>query len=258
MASKFCSNCGAPLTEDQSFCAECGTPVQQSGTKTEAAVHEETVPAEAAAAPAEVSPKKKFPWLIVAIVALCAVIGVIILVSGNGKGSGSGTAGKGAKSGAKASSVKPEFKEDGDYSGKADSNKRDSEGMTLPDMTDGETLYIGYGELPDIGLTKLALVVSKDEKTVRNIVVFLDDINGKVGGVNVPFSNMQTTYSAEYTLPVKDETLGENTLKDIHFEGDYIYMDIDYVFNNAVLNNNAETKTIPLGEMEVWMKKAGE
>lgn len=257
MASKFCSNCGAPLTEDQSFCAECGTPVQQSGTKTEPAVNEETIPAEAEAAPA-VSSKKKFPWPIVAVVALCAVIGVIILVSGNGKGSGSGTAGKEAKSGEKASSVKPEFKEDGDYSGKADSNKKDSEGMTLPDMTDGETLYIGYGELPDIGLTKLALVVSKDEKTVRNIVVFLDDINGTVGGVNVPFSNMQTTYSAEYTLPVKDETLGESVLKDIHFEGDYIYVDIDYVFNNAVFNNNTDTKTIPLGEMEVWMKKAGE
>ena len=257
MASKFCSNCGASLTEDQSFCAECGTPVQQSGTKTESASNEETISVEEATAPAIASSKKKLPWPIVAVVALCAVIGVIILVSGNGKGSGSGTAGKGAESGEKASSVKPEFKEDGDYSGKADSNKRDSEGMTLPDMTDGETLYIGYGELPDIGLTKLALVVSKDEKTVHNIVVFLDDINGTVGGVDVPFSNMQTTYSVKYTLPVKDETLGESVLKDIHFEGDYIYVDFDYVFNNAVLNNNTDKKTIPLGKMEVWMKKAG-
>ena len=69
---------------------------------------------------------------------------------------------------------------------------------------------------------------------------------------------MQTTYAAEYTLPVKDKTLGDSTLKDIHFEGDYIYMNLDYVFDNTVFNNKTEIKTIPLGEMEVWMKKAGE
>ena len=37
-----------------------------------------------------------------------------------------------------------------------------------------------------------------------------------------------------------------------------IYMNLDYVFDNTVFNNKTEIKTIPLGEMEVWMKKAGE
>lgn len=253
MASKFCQNCGAPLTEDLRFCPECGTPIQQPVEET--ASTEEAVPATAQAAPPA---KKKFPWAVIAIVALCVVIGAILLATGRNKSAGSGTGGNKAESGESESKGKPEFKESGDYSGKADSNKRDSDGMTIPDVANGETLYIGYGELPDIGLTKLALVVSKDKKSIHNIAVFLDDINKTVDGTKVPFSNMQTTYAAEYTLPVKDETLGDSTLKDIHFEGDYIYMNLDYVFDNTVFNNKTEIKTIPLGEMEVWMKKAGE
>lgn len=253
MTSKFCQNCGAPLAEDQRFCPECGAPIQQPVE--EAASAEDAVPAAAQTAPPA---KKKFPWPVIAIVALCVVIGIILLATGRNKSAGGGTAGNKAESGESGSKGKPEFKEGGDYSGKADSNKRDSDGMTIPDMTDGETLYIGYGELPDIGLTKLALVVSKDKKSVHNIAVFLDDINKTVDGNKIPFANMQTTYAAEYKLPVKDETLGDSTLKDIHIEGDYVYMDLDYVFDNTVFNNQTDTKKIPLGEMQVWMKKAGE
>ena len=275
MAARFCHNCGAPLKEDQRFCTECGAAVQVPITETKTNVQEEPVtpaperpevtpaapapgaPEEPAAPVPAAPPKKKFPWAVVIIVALCAVIGLVLLATGRNKGNdGSQKIEAGPRG--EDSGTKPEFNEGGDYSGEADENNKDSDGMTLPDMTDGETLYIGYGELPDVGLTKVALVLSEDETMVHNLVIFLDDINDTVDGVNVPFSNLQTTYSAEFTLPVEDEELGASTIKDLHMEGDNFYMNIDYVFNNAVFGSSSDVESIPLGEMEVWLKKAGE
>ena len=233
------------------------------------------------------SGKKKLLIGIIAAVVLCAAMVAIVLILGKG-GSGSKDskdAGKAdteeasddkddaaeAKDGDEESDSSEEedssddasaddavFREDGDYSGEGDADGKDSEGLALPEVGDGETLYIGYGELPDIGLTKMALVVSADGKTAHGLTIMVSDFADTIGGSSVPFSNMTTSYSSEYTLPISEEALGDCTLKDVHIEGDYVYVVLDYVFNNIAFGDNSEDEKIPLGETEIWMKKAGD
>ncbi len=145
----------------------------------------------------------------------------------------------------------------GDYSGRVDEKGKDSDGMEIPKFGEGETLYIGFGELPDVGMVKIAMVLSEDKQSVHGITVFLKDFGGTVGGVEVPFSTMQNSTDAEYALPVQEESYTDSVLKDVHIEGGRIYARIDYVFKNIdVFHNKGGDQLIPLGEVEFWLKRA--
>ena len=151
----------------------------------------------------------------------------------------------------------PEWNEKGDYSGKVDDEGADSEGMKLPEVAAGETLYIGYGTLPDVGFTKIAMVLSADKKSVHGIAIYLKEFADTVGGVDIPFSTMQTSTTGEYELPVKDQSIMDSTIEDMHLEGDWIYVKMDYVFKNIVIGNTGNDQLIPLGETEFWLRPAG-
>ena len=145
----------------------------------------------------------------------------------------------------------------GDYSGIVDEKGKDSDGMEIPKVGAGETLYIGFGELPDVGMVKIAMVLSEDKQSVHGITVFLKDFGGTVGGVEVPFSTMQNSTDAEYALPVQEESYTDSVLKDVHIEGSRIYARIDYVFKNMdIFHNKGGDQLIPLGDVEFWLKRA--
>lgn len=145
----------------------------------------------------------------------------------------------------------------GDYSGKVDENGKDSDGIQIPEVGEGETLFIGYGNLPDLGLMKMAVVLSEDKQSIHGITMFHSDFGNKVGGVDVPFSSIQNSMNNTFSLPLKEETLGSSTLKDVHFEGDYIYALVDYTFNVIDINRTGEgDQLIPLGEVEFWLREA--
>lgn len=146
---------------------------------------------------------------------------------------------------------------DGDYSGLAGDNGKDADGMGLPETGEGETLYIGYADLPQVGMTKVALVLSGDGKCVHDITVLLKDFDkdladGSLSGI----TSVQTSNSKEFELPVKDQTLGDSTLLEISARGEYIYLRMDFSFK-LYLAFGSDTKLIHLGETELWLKKAG-
>ena len=150
----------------------------------------------------------------------------------------------------------PVFKE-GDYSGRRDENGKDSDGMGLPDAGAGESLYIGYAELPHVGMTKVALVLSESGAEVHDIAVFLKGFDEQLnGGALAGISSIQTSNSKAFPLPVKDEPLGESTVQELTAEGEWIFVRMDYSFRfYAVFGSDSQL--IRLGEMECWMKKAG-
>ena len=149
------------------------------------------------------------------------------------------------------------FFPEGDYSGRTDENGKDSDGMTLPEAGAGETLYIGYSELPHVGLTKVALVLSESGTEVHDITIFLKSFDNQLnGGALSGISSIQTSNTKAFHLPVKDETLGESTIQEITAEDGQMFVRMDYSFRfYAALGNDSQL--IHLGEMELWLKKAG-
>ncbi|MBR7189996.1 MAG: hypothetical protein IKD63_02675, partial [Oscillospiraceae bacterium] len=120
---------------------------------------------------------------------------------------------KPALSGRSIGEEKEELFRDGDYTGQVDANGKDSDGIELPKAGEGERLYVGYADLPNVGLTKAALLLSADGKSVHDITVFLKDIDSRLeNGALSGITSIQTKNTQEYELPVKDEPLGESTL----------------------------------------------
>ena len=147
--------------------------------------------------------------------------------------------------------------EGGDYSGKADENGKDSDGMQIPEVGTEETLFIGYGSLPDVGLVKMAAVLSEDKQSIHGLTMFLTDFGETVGGVDVPFLSMQNSTSNSYSLPLQEEPFAASTLKEVRIEGNRIYVRVDYVFNNIDISGTGKgDQLIPLGEVEFRLKKA--
>lgn len=164
---------------------------------------------------------------------------------------------KPALSGRSIGEEKEELFRDGDYSGQVDAKGKDSDGIELPKAGEGERLYIGYADLPNVGLTKAALLLSADGKSVHDITVFLKDIDSRLeNGALSGITSIQTKNTQEYELPVKDEPLGESTLLEITAEDGLIFVRMDYSFRFYGLRGN-DSRTIHLGEMEFWMKQAG-
>ena len=129
--------------------------------------------------------------------------------------------------------------------------------LSLPKAGAGEHLYIGYADLPNVGLTKAALLLSADGKSVHDITVFLTDIDSRLeNGALSGITSIQTKNTQEYELPVKDEPLGESTLLEIAAEDGLIFVRMDYSFRFYGLRGS-DSRTIHLGEMEFWMKQAG-
>ena len=152
---------------------------------------------------------------------------------------------------------KEELFRDGDYTGQVDAKGKDSDGIELPKAGEGERLYIGYADLPNVGMTKAALILSADGKSVHDITVFLKDIDSRLeNGALSGITSIQTKNSQEYELPVKDETLGESTLLEITAEDGLIFVRMDYSFRFYSLRGS-DSRTIHLGETEFWMKEAG-
>ena len=146
---------------------------------------------------------------------------------------------------------------DGDYSGQVNADGKDSDGIELPKAGAGERLYVGYAELPNVGMTKAALILSADGKSVHDITVFLKDFDSRLeNGSLTGITSIQTKNTQEYELPVKDEALGESTLLEITAEGDLIFVRMDYSFRFYNMRSS-DSRTIHLGEMEFWMKEAG-
>lgn len=145
----------------------------------------------------------------------------------------------------------------GDYSGRTDENGKDSDGMGLPEAGAGETLYIGYGELPHVGMTKVALVLSESGTEVHDITVFLKGFDKQLnGGALSGISSIQTSNTKAFALPVKDQPLGECTVQEITAEGDQMFVRMDYSFRYYAVFGS-DSQLIHLGEMELWLKKAG-
>ena len=164
---------------------------------------------------------------------------------------------KPALSGRSIGEEKEELFRDGDYTGQVDANGKDSDGIELPKAGEGERLYVGYADLPNVGLTKAALLLSADGKSVHDITVFLKDIDSRLeNGALSGITSIQTKNTQEYELPVKDEPLGESTLLEITAEDGLIFVRMDYSFRFYGLRGN-DSRTIHLGEMEFWMKQAG-
>ncbi len=164
---------------------------------------------------------------------------------------------KPALSGRSIGEEKEELFRDGDYTGQVDAKGKDSDGIELPKAGEGERLYIGYADLPNVGLTKAALLLSADGKSVHDITVFLKDIDSRLeNGALSGITSIQTKNTQEYELPVKDEPLGESTLLEITAEDGLIFVRMDYSFRFYGLRGN-DSRTIHLGEMEFWMKQAG-
>ena len=164
---------------------------------------------------------------------------------------------KPALSGRSIGEEKEELFRDGDYSGQVDAKGKDSDGIELPKAGAGEHLYIGYADLPNVGLTKAALLLSADGKSVHDITVFLKDIDSRLeNGALSGITSIQTKNTQEYELPVKDEPLGESTLLEIAAEDGLIFVRMDYSFRFYGLRGS-DSRTIHLGEMEFWMKQAG-
>ena len=108
-----------------------------------------------------------------------------------------------------------------------------------------------------MGLTKAALLLSADGKSVHDITVFLKDIDSRLeNGALSGITSIQTKNTQEYELPVKDEPLGESTLLEITAEDGLIFVRMDYSFRFYGLRGS-DSRTIHLGEMEFWMKQAG-
>ena len=99
-----------------------------------------------------------------------------------------------------------EWNEKGDYSGKVDDEGADSEGMKLPEVAAGETLYIGYGTLPDVGFTKIAMVLSADKKSVHGIAIYLKEFADTVGGVDIDLSMEEIYFMESKIRGVTSET----------------------------------------------------
>ena len=145
----------------------------------------------------------------------------------------------------------------GDYSGRTDENGKDADGMGLPAAGPGESLYIGYGELPHVGMTKVALVLSEDGQSVHDITVFLKGFDDRVnGGALAGISSIQTSNSKSFPLPAEDEPFGESTLKEIAVYGQWIFVDMDYSFQYYAMFEK-DSQLVSLGELELWMQKAG-
>ncbi len=146
---------------------------------------------------------------------------------------------------------------DGDYSGQAVRDGKDSDGLKLPKAGAGEKLYIGYADLPHVGMTKVALVLSADGKNIHDICIFLKDFDNKAGdGTLASFSSVQTSNSKDFALPVADESLGDSKLMEISMDGDLMFVRMDYSFKFFGMNGK-DSRTIHIGETEFWMKQAG-
>ncbi len=290
MESRFCSKCGAPLNPGAKFCAKCGAavinradipepamtgqPVQTPQQIPDTVTQESFVQPQMNVEPAAENRKsKKKKWVILSIILAAVLVMVVIpgtialIIRSQIRKHSVPVPPTSFAQTAEAERDDEEEEEEtaavdanfpaGDYSGEVDEDGADSDGMKLPVAGPGEKVYIGYGELEGIGLTKMALVLSEDRQSVHDIVILLDGISSPLGGYNVMFSNMQTSTTTEYDLPATDETLGQSTIKDMHMEGDYIYVRLDYVFTNISFGTSSQDQLIPLGETEIWLREAG-
>ena len=287
MEIRFCMKCGASLKPGAKFCAKCGvatvngTDIRTTELNGQTIQTPEQEPAAAmpvqyggpqvyvVPAVEEKGNKKKrrvlLSVILAAIIVTLVIPGTIALVVRKQVKKHNGQAPAAFAQAAEEDEDRREEKETtavdayfpiGDYSGEVDDEGEDSDGLELPIAGPGEKVYIGYGDLKGIGMTKMALVLSEDGQSVHDIVILLNDISKTLGGYNVMFANMQTSMPTEFDLPVKDGSLGESTVKDMHMEGDYIYVKLDYVFMNISFGTGND-QTIPLGETEIWMKEAG-
>ena len=146
---------------------------------------------------------------------------------------------------------------DGDYSGKTDAEGKDSDGMTLPKPGSGESLYIGYGELPHVGMTKMAFILSEDGASIHDVAVFLKGFDKQVGGgAMAGISSIQSSNTRSFSFPVKDQPLGDSTLQEIAPDGEWIHVRMDYSCRYYAVFGQ-DSQLIHLGETEFWMKKAG-
>ena len=108
-----------------------------------------------------------------------------------------------------------------------------------------------------MGMTKAALILSADGKSVHASTVFLKGVDSRLeDGALSGITSIQTKNTQEYELPVKDEPFGEGTLREISAEGDLIFVRIDYSFRFYSMRGS-DSSTIHLGETEFRMMEAG-
>ena len=129
--------------------------------------------------------------------------------------------------------------------------------MTLPKPGSGESLYIGYGELPHVGMTKMAFILSEDGASIHDVAVFLKGFDKQVGGgAMAGISSIQSSNTRSFSFPVKDQPLGDSTLQEIAPDGEWIHVRMDYSCRYYAVFGQ-DSQLIHLGETEFWMKKAG-
>lgn len=141
----------------------------------------------------------------------------------------------------------------GDYSGVIVKGAIDSEGLTIPELEPGETLYIGYAEAKGIGLLKYAAVLSADGTRIRKMTTIEADFTSPFQGKTINFSSITREFKDGLAIPsTSDQAFWESTIKETELYEDVIYIKLHYVFKLMLENDEIE-----VGDLDIWMKKAG-
>jgi hypothetical protein len=145
------------------------------------------------------------------------------------------------------------FRSNGDYSGNAVNGSKDADGLEIPAVGAGETLYIGYGEVDGVGMLKYAAVLSADKTKITTMNTFEGDFANPLKGTTINFSSINRTRKEALVIPsTSDQAFWESTVKETVLYDDVIYIKLHYVVKLMLVD-----KYIDVGDVEIWMKKAG-
>ena len=145
------------------------------------------------------------------------------------------------------------FKANGDYSGVKVNGDKDAEGLEIPAVGAGETLYVGYGEADGVGMLKYAAVLSADKTKITAINTLEGDFANPLRGVTINFTSINRTRKEALMVSANtDQVFWESTVKEVVLYDDVIYIKLHYVFKLMLENDEIE-----VGDLDIWMKKAG-
>ena len=143
----------------------------------------------------------------------------------------------------------------GDYSGTRVKDDYDSDGLPIPDLRDGEQLYIGYGDLEGAGIMKFAFCVSADNKSVRYATMVIGDFSNPFHGKTLQFSNMSRHGENQLVIDSSDEQmLWESKVDEV-----VMYKDVLHVkLSDYSMPTFPDNQVMHLGEVNIWLKKVTE
>ncbi len=131
-------------------------------------------------------------------------------------------------------------------------------GLELPEMSAGETLYLGAAAIPEAEHTYVAIVASADGKTLSSVTIYIKNLNLQTKNGSalyiLKYSSLQNTYNGPITrYDVMELTLGESALTNLSLSGDSGEGLLMYVLNHKP--SGASAVQVPLTPARVAFVK---